>query len=70
MKNKPDRMTVWRKRKLVREYPDNWSLNQAALYMAERKKEFGVPRWAEFTSKHIRRHQVIRVTWKWVEEKK
>lgn len=58
-----------KRRKLIREYPDDWSLNQAALFMAERKREFKVPWNASFKSKHIRRHRVIRVTWKWLEEK-
>jgi hypothetical protein len=61
---------VSRRRKVVREYPDDWSLNQAALFTAERKREFKIPRNAEFKSKHVRRHQVIRVTWKWIEEEK
>lgn len=32
--------------------------------------KFGIPKSAAFKSKYIRRHQVIRVTWKWIQEAK
>lgn len=51
--------------KLVKFYPDNWTLAQARAYKATCEQNGNVPANAKFKTKYLHRKKLIRLTWTW-----
>lgn len=54
-----------KKRKVVREYPDDWPTIQEGLFLAEVRRNFGVPAFCKTKFKKLRMKRMIRATWEW-----
>lgn len=48
-----------------REYPDTWSIQKIADFMADCYRVGRIPKGAKVTSKKNKRTGMIRVTWTW-----
>lgn len=54
-----------KKRKVVRDYPDDWPSRQEGLFLSECRKQFGVPAFTKAKFKKLRFRHMVRVTWEW-----
>lgn len=52
------------KKKFVRSYPDTWSIQKIADFMADCRRAGAIPKGVQPTSKK-KRGGMIEVTWKW-----
>lgn len=51
--------------KVVKYYPDSWTLAQARAYKSGCEQNGNIPPHAKFKTKRIYRKKLIKLTWKW-----